>query len=83
MMKTFCILSPAFQNPDKVSVGFCKPSTDQTSMCCPEIAAFLEALCLSNGVVADIFVFPPDSASDAQTRQQGCHSDGRIQGNQI
>lgn len=82
-MKTFYTLSRAFENPDKVSVGFCKPSTDQTRMCCPEKAAFSEAVSLSNGIVADISVFPPDSASDAQTRRQGCHSDRRIQGNRI
>lgn len=84
-MKTFCTLSQAFQNLDKVSVGFFfwKLSADQTGMCCPEIAAPLKAVFLSKHIVADISVSPPDSASDAQTRRQGCHSDGRSQGNRI
>lgn len=46
-------------------------------------AARLEAASLSSDIFPDICVSSSASASDAQTRWQGCHSDRRRQGNRL
>lgn len=70
-----------FRNLDKVSQIIHR--SHRKDFLCLEIAARLAAAALSNDILPDICVSSSASASDAQTRWQGCHSDRRRQGNRL